>query len=120
VAPHEGATHIFGQALTSTHHQSQTRTPRPPDQHHTTGLANADYDLTVVFLLASKDSRTTSLLDLIVLLLGGIMNGGRTKVFASWKRVMTRGIYNLMLKRLSLCLLQARARSFELQGFIPP
>jgi hypothetical protein len=57
---------------------------------------------------------------LIVLLLGGIMNGGRTKVFASWKRVMTRGIYNLMLKRLSLCLLQARARSFELQGFIPP
>ncbi|RSH95555.1 hypothetical protein EHS25_000647 [Saitozyma podzolica] len=61
VAPHEGAKHIFGQALTSTHHQSQTRTPRPPDQHHTTGLTNADYDLTVVFLLASKDSRTTSL-----------------------------------------------------------
>jgi hypothetical protein len=33
---------------------------------------------------------------------------------------MTRGTYNLMLKRLSLCLLQARVRSFELQAFIPP
>jgi hypothetical protein len=32
-------------------------------------------------------------------------------VIASWKRVMTRGTYNLMLKRLSLCLLQARVRS---------
>jgi hypothetical protein len=30
---------------------------------------------------------------------------------------MTRGTYNLMLKRLSLCLLQARVRSFELYGF---
>jgi hypothetical protein len=45
------------------------------------------------------------------------MNGSTTKVFASWKRVMTRGTYNLMLKRLSLCLLQARVRSFELYGF---
>jgi hypothetical protein len=42
------------------------------------------------------------------------MNGSTTKVFASWKRVMTRATYNLMLKRLSLCLLQARVRSFEL------
>ncbi|GFZ44298.1 hypothetical protein JCM24511_02020 [Saitozyma sp. JCM 24511] len=50
----------------------------------------------------------------IVLSLGGMMNGSTTKVFASWKRVMTRGTYNLMLKRLSLCLLQARVRSFEL------
>jgi hypothetical protein len=37
----------------------------------------------------------------IVLSLGGMMNGSTTKVFASLKRVMTRGIYNLMLKRLS-------------------
>jgi hypothetical protein len=50
----------------------------------------------------------------IVLSLGGMRNGRTTKVFASWKRVMTRGTYNLMLKRLSLCLLQARVRSFEL------
>jgi hypothetical protein len=45
---------------------------------------------------------------------GGMLNGSTTKVFASWKRVMTRGTFNLMLKRLSLCLLQARVRSFEL------
>jgi hypothetical protein len=50
----------------------------------------------------------------IVLSLGGMMNGSTIKVFASWKRVMTRGTYNLMLKRLSLCLLQARVRSFKL------
>ncbi|RSH85341.1 hypothetical protein EHS25_004737 [Saitozyma podzolica] len=50
----------------------------------------------------------------IVFSLGGMMNGSTTKVFASWKRGMTGGTYNLMLKRLSLCLLQARVRSFEL------
>ncbi|GFZ44355.1 hypothetical protein JCM24511_02077 [Saitozyma sp. JCM 24511] len=33
----------------------------------------------------------------IVLSLGGMMNGSTTKVFASWKRVMTRGTYNLVL-----------------------
>jgi hypothetical protein len=32
----------------------------------------------------------------------------------TWKRGMTRGTYNLMLKRLSLCHLQASVRSFEL------
>jgi hypothetical protein len=36
------------------------------------------------------------------------MNGSSTKIFAFWKQVMTRGTYNLMLKRLSLCLLQAK------------
>jgi hypothetical protein len=41
-------------------------------------------------------------------------NGSTTKVYASWKRVMTHGTYNLMLKRLTLCLLQASVRSFEL------
>jgi hypothetical protein len=50
----------------------------------------------------------------IILSLGGMMNGSTTKVFASWKQVMTSGTYNLMLKRLSLCVLQARVRSFEL------
>jgi hypothetical protein len=35
----------------------------------------------------------------IVLSLGGMMNRSTTKVFASWKRVMTRGTYNLMLKQ---------------------
>jgi hypothetical protein len=108
-----------------------------------TGLANAEYDLTVVSL-ANKDSRTTCLpeqdnnpsrlvnkyLDMVadhkirhrpnllfhspVFSLGGMMNSSTTKVLASWKRVMTRGTYNLMIKRLSLCLLQARVRSFEL------
>jgi hypothetical protein len=158
VARHEGAKHIIGQALAST---PGTRVRLEPLGHQTsrrndiqvitllgsqaTGLANAEYDLTVVSL-ASKDARSTSLpehdrnpsrlvnkyLDSvadhkvrhrptsnlpfhpIVLSLGGMMNGSTTKVFASWKRVMTRGTYNLMLKRLSLCLLQARARSFEL------
>jgi hypothetical protein len=43
-----------------------------------------------------------------------MMNGSTTKVFASWKQVMTRGTHNLMLKRLILCLLQARVCSFEL------
>jgi hypothetical protein len=33
----------------------------------------------------------------IVLSLGGMMDGSTTKVFASWKRVMTCGTYNLML-----------------------
>jgi hypothetical protein len=158
VARHEGATSIIGQALAST---PGTRVRLEPLGHQTsrrnhiqvitllgsqaTGLANAEYDLTVVSL-ASKDARATSLPDQdgnpsrlankyldsvadhkirhrptsnlpfhpIVLSLGGMMNGSTTKVFASGKRVMTRGTYNLMLKRLSLCLLQARVRSFEL------
>ncbi|GFZ44869.1 hypothetical protein JCM24511_02595 [Saitozyma sp. JCM 24511] len=50
----------------------------------------------------------------IVLSLGGMMNGSTTKVFAAWKRVITRGTYDLMLKRLSLGFLQSRVRSFEL------
>jgi hypothetical protein len=50
----------------------------------------------------------------IVFSLGDMINGSNTTVFASWKRVMTRGKYNLMIKRLSLCLLQARVGSFEL------
>jgi hypothetical protein len=158
VARHEGAKRIIGQALAST---PGTRVRLEPLGHQTTrrndiqvitllgsqatGLANAEYDLTVVSL-ANKDSPTTSLpehdqnpsrlvnkyLDSvadykirhrpsstlpfhpIVFSLGGMMNASTTKVFASWKRVMTRGTYNLMLKRLSLCLLQARVRSFEL------
>ncbi|GFZ43063.1 hypothetical protein JCM24511_00781 [Saitozyma sp. JCM 24511] len=158
VARHEGAKHIMGQALAST---PGTRVRLEPLGHQTsrrndiqvfsllgfqaTGLANAEYDLTVV-TLANKDARATRLpnqdtdpsrlvnkyLDSvadhqvrhcptsnlpfhpIVFSLGGRTNGSTTKVFASWKRVMTRGTYNLMLKRLSLCLLQARVRSFEL------
>ncbi|GFZ44943.1 hypothetical protein JCM24511_02669 [Saitozyma sp. JCM 24511] len=158
VARHEGSKHIMGQALAST---PGTRVRLEPLGHQisrrndiqvfsllgsqATGLANAEYDLTVVSL-ANKDARATKLpnqdtdpsrlankyLDSvadhkvrhrptsnlpfhpIVFSLGGMMNGSTTKVFASWKRVMTRGTYNLMLKRLSLCLLQARVRSFEL------
>jgi hypothetical protein len=158
VARHEGAKRIMGQALAST---PGTRVRLEPLGHQTsrrnniqaitllgsqaTGLANAEYDLTVVSL-ASKEARSTSLpeqdnnpprlvnkyLDSvadhkvrhrprsnlpfhpIVLSLGGMMNGSTIKVFASWKPVMTRGTYNLMLKRLSLCLLQARVRSFKL------
>jgi hypothetical protein len=158
VARHEGAKHIMGQALAST---PGTRVRLEPLGHQTsrrndiqvfsllgsqaTGLASAEYDLTVVSL-ANKDARATKLPNLdtdpsrlvnkyldsvadhkvrhrptsnlpfhpIVFSLGGMMNGSTTEVFASWKRVMTRGTYNLMLKRLSLCLLQARVRSFEL------
>jgi hypothetical protein len=158
VARHEGTKRIIGQALASTPgtkvrleplvHQTSRRNDIQVIKllvSQTTGLANAEYDLTVVSL-ASKNSRTTSLpeqdndpsrlvntyLDSvadykvrhrpssnlpfqpIVFSLGGMMNGSTTKVFASWKWVITRGTYNLMLKRLSLCLLQARVRSFEL------
>jgi hypothetical protein len=158
VARHEGAKGIIGQALDSTP-GTQVRleplgnqTSRRNDIQvitllgsQATGLANAEYDLTVVSL-ANKHARSTSLpnqdtdpsrlvnkyLDSvadhkvrhrpssnlpfhpIVFSLSGTMNGSTAKVFASWKRVMTRGTYNLMLKRLSLCLLQARVRSFEL------
>jgi hypothetical protein len=42
------------------------------------------------------------------------MNGRTTTVFARWKREMTWGAYNLMLKRLILCLLQARVSGAEL------
>jgi hypothetical protein len=48
------------------------------------------------------------------------MNGSTTKVFPSWKRVMTRGTYNLMLKRLSLCLLQLGSAALSYKAFIPP
>jgi hypothetical protein len=73
VARHEGVKRIIGQALAST---PGTRVRVEPHGHLTsrrhdiqvinllgsqaTGLANAEYDLTVVSL-ASKDSRTTSL-----------------------------------------------------------
>jgi hypothetical protein len=56
----------------------------------------------------------------IVFSLGGMMNGSTTKVFPSWKRVMTRGTYNLMLKRLSLCLLQLGSAALSYKAFIPP
>jgi hypothetical protein len=127
-------------------HSRQTRTPWPPDQQtnrrndiqvitllgsQATGLAIAEYDLTVVSL-AGKDARATSLpnqdgspsrlvkkyLDsvaehkvrhrqssnlpfhpIVFSLGGGMMSSSTIKVFASWKRVMTRGTYNLMLKR---------------------
>jgi hypothetical protein len=140
--------HLASCSRIHTLHQDQTRTTSQVITllgPQATGLANAEYDLTVVSL-ANKDARATYLpnqdsdpsrlankyLDSvadhklrhrprsnlafhpIVFSLGGMMNGSTTKVFASWKRVMTRGTYNLMLKRLSLCLLQARVRSFEL------
>ncbi|GFZ51184.1 hypothetical protein JCM24511_08942 [Saitozyma sp. JCM 24511] len=137
VARHEGSKRFIGPALAST--------PGSQLGSQATGLANAEYDLTVVSL-ASKEAPSTSLpeqdhnpsllvnkyLDSvadhkvrhrptsnlpfhpIVFSLGGMMNGSTTKVFASWKQVMTHGTYNLMLKRLSLCLLQARVRSVEL------
>jgi hypothetical protein len=143
VARHEGAKRIIRQALAST---PGTRVRLEPLGHQTsrrndiqvitllgsqaTGLAIAEYDLTVD-LLESKDAHPTSLSDQdgnpsrlvnkyldsvadhkvrhrptsnlpfhpIVFSLGGMMNGSTTKVFASWKRVMTRGTYNLMLKR---------------------
>jgi hypothetical protein len=73
VARHEGAKHIMGQALAST---PGTRVRLEPLGHQTsrrndiqvfsllgsqaTGLANAEYDLTVVSL-ANKDARATKL-----------------------------------------------------------
>jgi hypothetical protein len=135
VARHEGAKPIIGQAVAST---PGTRARLEPLGHQTsrrndiqvitllgsqaTGLANAEYDVTVVSL-ASKEARSTSLpkqdnnpsplvnkyldsvadhkvrhrptsnlpLHPIVFSLGGMMNGSTTKVFASWRRVMTRG-----------------------------
>ncbi|GFZ52412.1 hypothetical protein JCM24511_10185 [Saitozyma sp. JCM 24511] len=141
VARHEGAKHIMGQALALT---PGTRVRLEPLGHQTsrrndiqvfsllgsqaTGLANAEYDLTDTdpsrlvnkYLDSVADHKVRHRphsnlpFDPIVLSLGGMMNGSTTKIFASWKRVMTRGTYNLMLKRLSLCLLQARVRSFEL------
>jgi hypothetical protein len=52
----------------------------------------------------------------IVFSLGGIMDGNTTMVLASasQKQVKARGTYNLILKRLSLCGLQARVLSFDL------
>jgi hypothetical protein len=44
------------------------------------------------------------------------MNGSTIKVFASLKQVMTLGTYDLMLRRLRLCLLQGWVRSFERKG----
>ncbi|RSH94185.1 hypothetical protein EHS25_003988 [Saitozyma podzolica] len=142
-------THDTGRRSVSSAHPSHSSIKFPGIIKHTaeaiplgaTGLANAEYDLTVVSL-ASKDARAPYLpnqdtdpqqyldpvadhkvrhrprsnlpFQPIVLSLGGMMNGSTTKVFASWKRVMTSGTYNLMLKRLSLGLLRARVRSFEL------
>ncbi|RSH93589.1 hypothetical protein EHS25_006234, partial [Saitozyma podzolica] len=115
VARHKGAKHIMGQALAST---PGTRVRLEPLGHQTS--TRNDIQLINKYLDSVADNkvrhRPTSNLPFhpIVLSLGGMMNGSTTKVFASWKRVMTRGTYNLMLKRLSLCLLQARVRSFEL------
>jgi hypothetical protein len=54
----------------------------------------------------------------LVFSLGGMTNNSTSKVFASWKQVMARGtneeMKKEMLKRLSLRLLQAKVRSFEL------
>lgn len=43
----------------------------------------------------------------LVISLGGMMSGSTPEVVASWKQVLARGTYSLMLKRLSLSLLQA-------------
>jgi hypothetical protein len=56
----------------------------------------------------------------IVFSLGGMMNDSTAEVFASWKRVMTRGTYNQMLKWPSLFLLQARVRNLSYKAFISP
>jgi hypothetical protein len=51
-----------------------------------------------------------------VLSVGGMMNSSTIKVFASLKQVTTLVTYDLMLRRLRLCLLQGRVRSFERYG----
>ncbi len=51
----------------------------------------------------------------LALSLGGLMEQGTSKVFQNeWKAAMTPGIFSKLLQRLSLCLVKARARNFEL------
>ncbi|RSH83604.1 hypothetical protein EHS25_005508 [Saitozyma podzolica] len=103
---HEGAKLIIEQALSST---PGTRVLTLLGSQ-ATGLANTEYDLTVVYL-ASKDARSTRVIHAgqqvsrlcrrpqgppppnqqspvppIVFSLGGMRNGSTTKIFATWKR----------------------------------
>jgi hypothetical protein len=47
------------------------------------------------------------------LLLGGMMETDARDALKLWKSIMTGGVYSLLLRRLSLGLLRARARCFE-------
>jgi hypothetical protein len=48
-----------------------------------------------------------------VLSLGGIMETEARDALKLWKSIMTGGVYSLLVRRLSLGLLRARARCFE-------
>jgi hypothetical protein len=48
-----------------------------------------------------------------VLSLGGIMETDPRDALKLWKSIMTGGVYSLLVRRLSLGLLRARARCFE-------
>jgi hypothetical protein len=48
-----------------------------------------------------------------VLSLGGMMETDARDALKLWKSIMTGGVYSLLVRRLSLGLLRARARCFE-------
>jgi hypothetical protein len=48
-----------------------------------------------------------------VLSLGGVMETDTRDALKLWKSIMTGGVYSLLVRRLSLGLLRARARCFE-------
>jgi hypothetical protein len=48
-----------------------------------------------------------------VLSLGGVMETDARDALKLWKSIMTGGVYSLLVRRLSLGLLRARARCFE-------
>ena len=50
----------------------------------------------------------------LALSLGGLMEKQAAGVFKKWKGVLSGGAYSLLIRRLSLCLVRARARNFEL------
>jgi hypothetical protein len=49
----------------------------------------------------------------LVFSFGGMMETDARDALKLWKSIMTGGVYSLLLRRLSLGLLRARARCFE-------
>ncbi|GFZ52259.1 hypothetical protein JCM24511_10032 [Saitozyma sp. JCM 24511] len=101
----------YGLTVVSLASKESRDTSLPEQEDNPSRLVNQYLDCVAVH---NVRHRPTSNLPFhpIIFSLGGMMNGSTTKFFASWKRAMTGGTYNLILKRLSLCLMQARVRSF--------
>jgi hypothetical protein len=45
---------------------------------------------------------------------GGMMEKGTAEALKRWKELMNEGVYSFLVRRLSVCLLRGRVRSFEL------